>query len=216
MVNNKKSVVILHGIAKSNSHTKKLANFLAQNNYEVINLNYPSTKYQLEELSKIIYDEINAKINHNTKLNFVGYYMGGLLVRIILNKYKFKNLNRVVHLATPNHGSEVADFLQNNYLFKKIFGPSGQELTTNQEKIKHLLNGKIYYELGIIAGSLSFDPISSLLIPGQDDGKVSIRSTKLPGMKDHVIIKSSHLFFPSNKEVQRQTLHFLQEAKFSK
>lgn len=214
MVNNKESVVILHGIAKSNSHTKKLANFLAQNNYEVINLNYPSTKYQLEELSKIIYDEINAKINHNTKLNFVGYSMGGLLVRIILNKYKFKNLNRVVQLATPNHGSEVADFLQNNYLFKKIFGPSGQELTTNQEKIKHLLNGKIYYELGIIAGSLSFDPISSLLIPGQDDGKVSIRSTKLPGMKDHVIIKSSHLFFPSNKEVQRQTLNFLQEAKF--
>jgi esterase/lipase len=38
-------VVILHGIARSNKHMKKLAWFLSKNGFDVINLNYPSTSY---------------------------------------------------------------------------------------------------------------------------------------------------------------------------
>ena len=98
----------------------------------------------------------------------------------------------------------------------KIYGPAGQQLTTDQKKIKNLLTDKIDYELGIIAGNFTIDPISSSIIPGNDDGKVSIESTKLKGMKDHIVVSASHTFFPSNKKVKQQTLSFLKNGQFKR
>ncbi len=193
-----------------------LAKYLTDNNYDVINLDYPSTDYNLYELSQKLKKEISLHISENKKVNFIGYSMGGLLVRIILNDQKYKNMGKVVQLAPPNQGSEVADLVQNNFLYKKIYGPAGAQLITNQEKIKDLLQDNIDYELGIIAGNFSIDPISSAIIPGEDDGKVSVAATKLKNMKDHITVNASHSFFPSNSKVQKQTLYFLQNGKFNK
>ena len=67
----------------------------------------------------------------------------------------------------------------------------------------------------MIAGNRSIDPISSNIIPGSDDGKVSGESTKLEGMKEHIIIPATHEFFPSNKHVKEQTALFLQTGSFA-
>ncbi len=209
-------VIILHGIARSKSHMQELADYLSGHNYDVINIDYPSTDHNLEDLVKILKKEISQKITEDKKINFVGYSMGGLIVRIILNEQEYKNMGRVVQLAAPNKGSEISDFLEDNWFYKKIYGPAGQQLTTDQKKIKNLLVDKIDYELGIIAGNFTIDPVSSSIIPGDDDGKVSIESTKLKGMKDHIIVNASHTFFPSNKIVKQQTLNFLENGEFER
>ncbi len=206
-------VVMLHGIARSSAHMKPLAEYLEHEGYEVINLDYPSTKYSLEELVEQINNELSPKLTKDKPVHYVGYSMGGVLVRALIHKHLPAKLGRVVQLAAPNHGSEVADFLQDNWLYKKIYGPAGQQLTTENKNTEELL-GKVEYELGIIAGNRTIDPISSYIIGGDDDGKVSIKSTKLDGMKDHIIVSSSHTFFPSNDDVQQQTLYFLQHGTF--
>ena len=139
--------------------------------------------------------------------------MGALLIRALIHKYRYKNLGRVVQLAPPNHGSEIADLTKNLWLYKKIFGPAGQQLVTDQKIFKHLF-GQVNYDLGIIAGNATLDPIFSIIIPGPDDGRVGVEKTKLEGMKDHIIIKVSHSFFPYSKKVRKQTLHFLQYGNF--
>lgn len=208
-------VVILHGIFRSSRHMRKLAAYLCLQGYEVLNLDYPSTEYKLEELVEIIWQDISARLTQDKPVHFVGYSMGGLLVRAVLSKFHPPKLGRIVLLGTPNKGSEVADFLQNNYLYRKLYGPAGQQLITDQSSIQHLFK-PVDYELGIIAGSWSIDPISSFLIKGNDDGKVSIQSTKLEGMQDHIIIPTTHTWFPHNKEVQRQTAYFLQDGTFNR
>jgi len=208
-------VVILHGIARSDKHMKKLAAHLEKNGFETININYPSTKYSIEDLTKIINQEIETKATENKPIHFVGYSMGALMARALIHKYDYKNLGRVVQLAPPNGGSEVADFVQNWWIYKKLYGPAGQQLITDQSAVKNIF-GDVNYELGIIAGNFSIDPISSLIISEENDGKVSIQKTKLEGMKDHIVIKASHTFFPSNKEVFKQTLYFLQNGNFAK
>jgi esterase/lipase len=180
----------------------------------LINIDYPSTDHNIEGLTKILKKEISQKVTEDKKVNFVGYSMGGLMVRIILNEQNYKNMGKVVQLAPPNKGSEISDFLEDNWLYKKIYGPAGGQLTTDQKKIKNLLNDKIDYELGVIAGNFTIDPISSIIIPGDDDGKVSIESTKIKGMKDHITVSASHTFFPSNKKVKQQTLYFLINGHF--
>lgn len=208
-------IVLLHGIFRTSRHMSKLAKYLESHGYNVLNLNYPSTKQPLEELIDIVWQDICSKIKQQKTVNFIGYSMGGLLVRAILSKHRPAILGRVVLLSPPNKGSEVADFLQNNWLYKKLYGPAGQQLITDQTAIAHLFKD-IDYECGIIAGNCSIDPFSSLLINGENDGKVSIESTKLNGMKDHIILGVTHTFFPYNKEVQKQTLHFLEYGFFKK
>lgn len=122
-------------------------------------------------------------------------------------------MGKVVILGTPNQGSKVADFWEDNFLYKYFYGPAGQQLVTNQLKFKELY-GKIDYPLGIVAGSFSIDPFSSFIIPSEDDGKVYIESTKIKGMKDHVVISASHTFMVSNNEVKRQVLYFIEHGKF--
>src|SRR5690606_5032077 len=107
-----------------------LARFLRQAGYEVINLDYPSTRHTLTELVEQLHQQLRALLPTGKPVHFVGYSMGGLLVRALLSRYRPEKLGRVVLLAAPNRGSEVADFLKHNWLYRKIFGPAGQELTT--------------------------------------------------------------------------------------
>lgn len=211
----KEYVVILHGIFRSHKHMQPLADSLEKQGYEVLNLDYPSTKYSMKELIDLTAKDIDARITDKTRtVNFVGYSMGGLLVRGIIAKHRPAHLGRVVLLGTPNHGSEVSDFLKNIWIYKKLYGQTGQQLGTKDIQNWQQLLGKVDYELGIIAGNFTIDPFSSYLIPGDDDGKVSIESTKLEGMKEHIVLSTSHTFFPSNEKVQRQVLGFLKKGKF--
>jgi pimeloyl-ACP methyl ester carboxylesterase len=215
-VKNKKGdyVILLHGIARSSNHMKPIEKYLTAKNYDVININYPSTDHKIEDLIDIIYKILDQNITESKKINFIGYSMGGLVTRALIHKYRPKNLNKVILLAPPNRGSEVADFFKNNFLYKKIYGKSGQELTTKDNKNLEKILGIVDYPLGIIAGNFTIDPISSYLIPGDDDGKVSIKSTKIDNMTDHIVISVSHTFFPSNKNVHKQILYFLEYGSF--
>jgi hypothetical protein len=206
-------IVLLHGLARSSDHMTDLEEFLEDHGYAVYNLDYPSTKYRLEKLTAMVAAEIRVKIDPSKPVHFVGYSMGGIVTRALLNKYRPDNLGKVVQLASPNGGSEVADFLRANWFYRSIFGPAGQQLVTEGAGIKELL-GNVDYELGVVAGNFTIDPISSTIIPGDDDGKVSVESTRVTGMQDHIILGVSHTFFPQNQAVHRQVLHFLRVGAF--
>ncbi len=205
---------MVHGIARTYRSMRSLAKFLKSKGYPVLNVDYPSTRVSLESLVEHIYKQV-AEFNRDTqrKIHFVGYSLGGLMVRGLIDRYRPSNLGRVVQLAPPNQGSEVADFWKNNFLFKWIFGPAGQELGAREKSFARIL-GPVDFELGIIAGNRTWDPISSAMIQGPDDGKVSVASTKVSGFTDHIVIPATHTFIIYNREAWNQTLHFLEHGKF--
>jgi len=209
-------VVLLHGIARSSASMEKIKDHLIKRGYKVLNVDYPSTDYGLEELVEKIHREVSSfNQSSNRRLHFVTFSMGGLVARVLIKKHRPGNLGRIVMLGPPNQGSEMADFLKDNVLFQKFYGPASQELGTNQESIRALLDD-VDFQLGVIAGDRSIDPIGSFLIPGPDDGKVSVERTKLKGMKDHIIIHATHTFMMKNEEVISQMLHFLKTGRFKR
>ncbi len=207
-------IVLLHGIARTSRSMSDIEEYFTDKGYNVININYKSRKYDLETLAKNIQkDKLDNIFDKGNKIHFVTHSMGGLIIRAILNKNQPKNMGRVVMLGTPNQGSEVANFLKNNILFKKFYGPAGQQLITNQLCFKRIF-GTVNYELGIIAGDRSIDPISSAILKGNDDGKVLIEKTKLKGMKDHVVLHTTHLTMITSKKVMRQANNFILYGNF--
>lgn len=210
-------VVLLHGIRKKPRAMNKLARFLDELGYVICNLGYPSTSFSIEELADHVYQQLQETCpSPYQKIHFVSHSMGGIIIRILLSKYHFENLGRVVMIAPPHKGSEVADFLSNYKFYKKIFGPAGQQLGTGEKSFGEQL-GPINYDLGIIAGDRTLDPwFSWFILPDKGDGKVTVESTKLEGMKDHMIIPASHFMISRKKETLWQVAYFLRHASFDK
>ena len=206
-------VVLLHGILRTKHCLKGLVNFLQNNNYKVLDIDYPSSKHDILSIAKLLHLQIQKFATQVTKVHFVGYSMGGLIIRAYLNLYYPNNLGRVVMLGTPNQGSEIADFLQNFWIYKKLYGPAGQQLITNQTAFKDIF-GCVNYELGVIAGSSSFYLIANRIIKKESDGRVSIENTKVKNMKEHIVVRSGHTMLANNKQAWQLTLAFLNTGSF--
>lgn len=118
-------------------------------------------------------------------------------------------------LAPPNGASEIADLLAGIRLYRRIFGPVGAELTTRPPPSLVGLLGEVDYPLGVIAGDRFIDPLGWALIPGPNDGRVSVARTRVPGMTGHVTIHATHFAMMRSREASRQALAFLATGEFA-
>jgi hypothetical protein len=118
-------------------------------------------------------------------------------------------------LAPPSKGSEVPDKLGNLKPFQWINGPAGNQLGTGTDSQPLRLSAPTF-ELGIIAGDRSINPILSMLIPGPDDGKVSLSRVKPDTYTDYIQLHVTHPGMVWNSKVISQTIHFLEFGSFNK
>ncbi len=206
-------VVLLHGLARSDGSMDEMAESLQEAGFLVVNHDYPSTDYPIEELSRSVIREAIGKCPKASKIHFVGHSLGGILVRYFFEHHDLPDLGRVVMLGPPNKGSEVVDAMAEIPGFELINGPAGLQLGTEKTSIPNSL-GAADFEVGIIAGTKSINLILSTMLPNPDDGKVSVESTKLEGMTDHITVPVSHPFLMKDEEVIRQTIHFLKYGQF--
>lgn len=212
------AVILLHGLARTKLAMQPLARALSAD-YQVINLGYPSRRHAIERLADIAIEPALAQCADATRVHFVTHSLGGILVREYCRHNKIKNLANVVMLGPPNHGSELVDFFLATAwlrgLFNIINGPVGRQLGTSSSGILEQLGG-VDFKLGVIAGTLSFSPLSTRIIGGLNDGKVSLQSTRLEGMSDHLVMPVSHTFMMRNPRVIEQVKYFLQHSRFRK
>ncbi|MDG1325408.1 MAG: alpha/beta hydrolase [Opitutales bacterium] len=209
-------VVLLHGLARTSRSMRPMEKYLKKNGFTVLNINYPSRKKPIEELSKWVRDKLDEELGKHSavQLDFVTHSMGGIILRQIMKKHPLTNLGRVVMLGPPNQGSEVVDRLRRFKILKQLNGPACLQLGTEDKGFIHNL-GKVEFDLGVIAGNKSINPLLSLLLPGEDDGKVTVERTKIEGMNDFRIVPCSHSFFMSKKKVKELVQSFLKKGFFS-
>lgn len=210
-------VVLLHGLARTSKSMEALAKVLEDSGYAVRNVDYPSRKFPIDSLSEMTIGRTLAdpRMTEYGKVHFVTHSLGGILVRNHLAAHRVPNLGRVVMLGPPNHGSEVVDHLKDWWVFGKVNGPAGGELGTDTGSKPNVIQDQPF-ELGIVAGDRSINWINSLMISSPDDGKVSVESTKLPWMSDHVVVHTTHPMMMKNAEVMAQVVAFLREGRFAR
>jgi triacylglycerol esterase/lipase EstA (alpha/beta hydrolase family) len=222
------SVFLLHGIANIPLSMKFLESRLGKAGYTVHNLGYPSTRVPIEEAAEQVRGKIEQLAGTDT-VHIVAHSMGNLVARkaldgdlphsgqIKLGQIKLGQikLGKMVMIAPPSRGSFAAERLKELDIFRWVFGPAGQQLPSkNTAFFENLPEPPCPF--GIIAGGRGTEDGYNPIIPGDNDGTVSVEETKLPGAADMVIIRNTHTLLLFDEETAAQTVHFLKHGRFRK
>src|SRR5258708_40355687 len=94
-------------------------------------------------------------------------------------------------IEPPNEGSEIIDHLKSSPWTRNILGPARLELGTGANDLPKRLGG-VHFQCGVIAGDRSLNPFLSALLPGPNDGKVSVESARIESMQGFLVLHSTH------------------------
>ena len=210
-------VVLLHGLARTSTSMNKMQRELEGAGFLTANIDYPSRDYTVEKLADIaVADGLEAcRANDGIeKIHFVTHSLGGILVRQYLSTNEIAELGRVVMMGPPNQGSAAVDELIGVPGFDWLNGPAGRQLGKGEDSVPLRL-GPADFELGVIAGNRTIDPVTSAVLENPDDGRVSVDDTRLDGMTDFVVVEHSHAFMMRMRRPIELTIEFLRSGQFS-
>ncbi|MFT5900798.1 MAG: triacylglycerol lipase [Glaciecola sp.] len=213
--NDRDQIILLHGMYRSAVAMQPLETFFRNQGYQVTNISYPSTKYDIQTLVRDYLHPAVEKARRKgmQKIHFVTHSMGGILVRYYLKNHPLESLGKVVMIGPPNQGTELAELFADSSWIDTNTGPAKLQLSAQQDSWVNQL-GPVNFVVGIIAGNYNSNLLTAWLLPGEDDGVVSVESTKVQNMKDFMIVNEKHFKLRGNITVLHQAAYFLKHSSF--
>ena len=202
----KNIVIMVHGLGRSRFSMLRPGLFLKKRGFSVFYYSYNSTRDILEGhfakfaeyLSFVIAKHADAEIN------FVTHSMGGILVRGVLTPEfiaNFANLGRIVMLAPPNRGSNMAARLSKSGILREILKPL-EELSDAPDSKVNTLSVPQNMKIGIISGKF--------------DAKVKPKEAFLTEAEEYLSVDAYHTFIMNRRDVMKAILNFLNRGTFER
>ena len=209
-------VYVIHGFGGFRLQMSKINNSLLKEGYLTENYSYHSFSKDIDSVAKELYTKIKAeKID---TVSFVTHSMGALVVRSlyknIVSKTEFPIIFRIVMVAPPNKGTEVAN-IYSCKLTRFFFGPNVDKLKTGDNCFAKSLPIPDC-EVGIIAGMKGKKPWYNPSLKDDNDGNVSLNLTALGIEKDAVTIHSTHNLMTIQTKVCKLIVSFMKNGAFDK
>jgi triacylglycerol lipase len=195
----------------------RLGRRAAARGFDVHNIGYPSRRAAIDIHAERVGRAVAALARRAGPLDAVTHSMGGIVLRAAVAGGWLPGaaLRRVVMLAPPSAGSELADALARTPLFRLTVGPAGPQLRTGDEGVPGALP-PVPFELGVIAGSRATNPFFARVFDGPNDGKVSVQRAAVAGMRDFLALPCGHTFIMDDTAAVRQIFHFLAHGTFAR
>ncbi len=151
-------------------------------------------------------------------MHMIGHSFGAILVRHYIANSSTYNLGKIILIAPPNHGTKVVNFLARNPASaRKKYGEAFLQLGVGKKYFVNNMGITHQSQTGIIAGtghSTIMDYLLSIYIDGRDDGLISVASTRLNGVGNHMTLHYSHHDIILADETFKHVRDFLKNGKF--
>jgi pimeloyl-ACP methyl ester carboxylesterase len=216
-----KAVLILHGLFRSRSAMASISKSITDaGGYTVFCMSYPTTRGSVDAHARSL-DSVVRSLEGITEVNFIGHSLGNLVVRHWLNDFmgaertlpKGQSFGRMVMLAPPNHQPQIATKLIRGAVANFVAGPAAEELARGWDNLGPRL-ATPHFEFGVLAGGKGDGRGYNPILPGDDDGVVTVESTRLAGARDFRLLPVLHSFFMNDRRVQEFAVRFLQHGHF--
>lgn len=209
-------VYIIHGYANPKSIMNDIYRDVKKAGFIAENYAYPGLYMELDSIGKKLYNDVLD--DGVDSVSFVTHSMGGLVVRAML-KYSgtdpnFPKIYRIVMIAPPNRGADIADFFKEATQVKALLGPNVEKMETDSTSYANQLPIPFNTEIGIIVGVRRNERGYNHLIPGNDDGLLAPERVYLGNEKDVAIVNYDHLGVIKRKKSRRLVIEFLQTGIF--
>lgn len=211
------AVVLIHGLGRTERSMMILGQRLAWAGYDVETVGYPSRTGTIDEHVDALAAAVASCCAESTRIHFVGHSLGGIIIRKYLAERPPDALGRVVLLSPPSRGSELADWvvaleLGDREFGEELLGPTGSGLGKDSTDIPPSLPPPTY-DVGIITGNRSLNPVGSIVIPGPDDGMVGVDEARIEGVPS-MVLPRSHTFIMNSRFTADAVLRFLETGQF--
>jgi hypothetical protein len=216
-----KAVVILHGLFRTRSAMAKLRSAISEGgDFSVFCMGYPTTRGSVADHARSL-DSAVRSLEGISEINFVAHSLGNLVVRHWLKDFAEAGtalpagqaFGRMVMLAPPNFQPQLATKLLRTQFATFIAGAAAEQMATGWEDLESRLTTPPF-EFGVLAGGKGDNRGYNPLIPGDDDGVVTVESTRLPGASDFRCLPVLHSFFMNDQKVHEMTARFLARGHF--
>jgi hypothetical protein len=215
-----RAVILLHGLFRTRTAMTALCKHINDaGGFTTFCMGYPTTRGSVDSHARSL-DSVIRGLEGMSEINFVAHSLGNLVVRHWINNFQQEGrslpagqqFGRMVMLAPPNQQPQIATQLIRGPI-NFVAGPAAQALATGWEGLEPKL-ATPHFEFGVLAGGKGDDKGYNPLIPGDDDGVVTVESTRLTGARDFRVIPVMHTFFMDNSKAQELTLRFLNHGHF--
>lgn len=222
-------VLVLHGHGATPVLMQGFVDYLRQKGeFHVENIGYASTLDDVGSFAKAL-DGVVRHLDGVESVDFVAHSLGNIVIRRFLwdmqhlpsAKRPTVKFHRFVMISPPNHGAEIVELITElvgdhdgiRAAAEILAGEAAQQLAPNRgwPELEKTLSTPDF-EFAIIAGGRG-DSVGVLSqLPGDDDGLLTLETTKLTGAADFVQVEGVHQLMPRNQQVREMTLRFLKHG----
>ena len=203
------AVVVVHGLWTHGLVMEVMRRRIARCGFRALAYSYPSMRLTPGENAERLAAYCRGLAV--SRVHLVGHSMGGLLVLRVLETGAGFAPGRVVLTGTPVAGSHAARRLARLPGGRASLGRCMPDWMEVAPCAAH--EGR---EIGVIAGRKAVG-LGRLVAPDLErpcDGVVSVAETRLPAMRDHVVLDVSHSGMLVSRPVARQICAFLRDGAF--
>ena len=206
-------LIFIHGIWSSRASFVQLAARVRKYGYKVHYFDYRSVTRSPEENAAKL-NEFIESIDAD-KIHLVAHSLGGLVLKHFMHNYSQPSIDKVIMLATPINGSDIAKTLNQHDASRLVLGRAVE---------KALLGGAPAWPKGrplaMVAGNKGVG-IGNVILGLKDetfselsDGVVRLEETMSDEVTHHCVIQESHTMMLFSKSVAKAVLHYLEHSNF--
>ncbi len=207
------TVVVLHGLARTNRSVAGLCRFLESNGYPTWARTYPSRRLGVEALAAEVASWIRADLGDQPLLA-VTHSLGGILLRHMADQLDWRG---AVLLAPPNNGSRLARAFNDVPLFRWLYGPAGIDVAAADRwppppEPFAVIAGDRHPSIG---NPISWVSQAMRVFPPSvpSDGTVAVDETRHAGMADFAVVEASHTWIMDSPHARAMVLSFFASGR---